>query len=112
MSREFGRAKSRSVVWLKTTMRSRTQQEKQAAIGWSREVWVFVNGQPVYADKNPFQPPAARKKPDGRCSLENGSFRLPLKAGDNEVAVAVANDFYGWGLILRLDDVKGVQLAH
>lgn len=112
MSREFGRAKSRSVVWLKTTMRSRTQQEKATAIGWSREVWVFVNGQPVYTDKNPFQPPAARKKPDGRCSLENGSFRLPLKAGDNEVAVAVANDFYGWGLILRLDDVKGVQLAH
>jgi hypothetical protein len=37
---------------------------------------------------------------------------LPLKAGDNEVAVAVANDFFGWGLILRLDDVKGVQLAH
>jgi hypothetical protein len=79
--------------------------------GWSREVWVFVNGRPVYADKNMYQPPTARKKPDGRCSLENGSFQLPLKAGANEVTVAVANNFYGWGLILRLDDVYGVQFA-
>jgi hypothetical protein len=25
--------------------------------------------------------------------------------------VAVANNFYGWGLILRLDDLEGIQLA-
>ena len=39
----------------------------------------------------------ARKFPDGRCSLENGAFTLPLEAGDNEVAVAIANNFFGWG---------------
>jgi len=37
---------------------------------------------------------------------------MPLNAGDNEVAVAVSNDFFGWGLILCLDDLDGVQLAH
>jgi hypothetical protein len=25
--------------------------------------------------------------------------------------VALANNFYGWGLELRLDDVKGVRIA-
>jgi hypothetical protein len=102
---------ARSVTWLKTTISSTTNQSKKAAIGWSREIWVFVNGQRVYADKNLYQPPSARKPPDGRLSLENGSFVLPLKAGDNEVAVAIANNFYGWGLILRLDDITGVRLA-
>jgi hypothetical protein len=27
---------------------------------------------------------------------------LPLEGGDNEVAVAMVNNFFGWGLKLRL----------
>jgi hypothetical protein len=114
VSRQYGlpyKHEGRGVVWLRTTIRSNADQKKHAAIGWSREIWVFVNGQPVFADKNLYQPPSARKTPDGRLSLENGSLELPLKAGDNEVDVALADDFYGWGLILRLDDLKGVSLA-
>jgi 3-keto-disaccharide hydrolase len=101
----------RSLTWLKTTIVSKTNQSKKVAIGWSRELWVFVNGQRVFADKNLFMPATARKAPDGRLSLENGSFVLPLQAGDNEVIVALANNFYGWGLILRLEDLDGIQLA-
>ena len=86
----------RTATWLKTTSSSRSQSKK-AAIGWSREVWVFVNGQRVYADKNLYLPPDARKVPDGRLSLlQNGSLVLPLNAGDNEVAIAIANNFFGW----------------
>jgi hypothetical protein len=66
----------------------------------------------VYADKNLYQPPTARKKPDGRCSLENGSVMLPLTKGRNDVVVAIANNFYGWGLMMRLDDVDGIRTAH
>ena len=101
----------RALTWLKTTISSTKSQSKKVAIGWSREIWLFVNGQPVFADKNLYQPASARKPPDGRLSLENGSFVLPLKAGDNEIAVALANNFYGWGLILRLEDLEGLQLA-
>jgi hypothetical protein len=70
-----------------------------------------VNGKLVYADKNLFDSEEARKFPDGRCSLENGAFTLPLEAGDNEVTVALANNFFGWGLMLRLADPEGVHLA-
>jgi hypothetical protein len=100
----------RPVAWMKTNITSDGNQTKKVSIGWLREVWVFVNGQQVYADKNFYQPPSARKMPDGRCSLENGSFELPLKAGVNEIEVAIASNFYGWGLIMRLDDVNGVRL--
>jgi len=74
-------------------------------------VWVFVNGKLLYADKNLFDQEAARKFPDGRCSLENGSAVLPLDAGDNEIAVAIANNFFGWGLMARLTDPEGVHLT-
>ncbi len=113
LSREYGLPlrPNRAVAWLKTTISSDRAQPKNVAIGWTREVWVFVNGKLVYADKNLYDPASARKAPDGRCSAENASFTLPLAEGDNEVAVALADDFFGWGLIFRLADSEGVHLA-
>lgn len=114
LSREYGRPvpqPNRAVAWLKTTIASDTKQTKKVDVGWTRELWVFVNGTLVYADKNLYDSDAERKAPDGRCSLENGTFTLPLEAGDNEVAVAVANNFFGWGLMLRLAELEGVHLG-
>jgi hypothetical protein len=113
ISREYGRPvpePNRAVAWLQTTITSDRKQTKNVEIGWTRELWVFVNGKLVYADKNFFELDKARKAPDGRCSLENGAFTLPLEAGDNEVAVAIANNYFGWGLMLRLADSEAVHL--
>lgn len=101
-----------SLAWLKTNIHTNKAQTRKVDFGWVREAWVFVNGKPVYQDKNLYQPPAARKSPDGRLAVENSSFQLPLNKGDNEVAVAVANNFYGWGIIFHLDDTKGIRLDH
>lgn len=114
ISREYGRPlpePNRAVAWLKTTVTSGKRQTKKVEVGWTRELWVFVNGKLVYADKNLFESDEARKAPDGRCSLENGTFSLPLEPGDNEVAVAIANNFFGWGVMVRLADADGVQLT-
>jgi 3-keto-disaccharide hydrolase len=114
ISRQYGLPvppPDRALTWLRTTITSDIAQDKKAAIGWTREIWVFVNGKQVYADKNLYQPPDARKAPDGRCSLENGSVVLPLTKGRNDVVVAVANNFYGWGLMMRLDDIAGLRTA-
>ena len=72
---------------------------------------MFVNGKLVYAEKNLFEVEGSRKFPDARCSLENGAAMLPLEPGENEIAVALANDFFGWGLMLRVAEPEGVQLA-
>jgi hypothetical protein len=112
VSRQYGLPlprPERAVTWLRTTIVSDAVQEKKVSIGWTREVWVFVNGKQVYADKNLYQPPDSRKKPEGRLSLENGSFTLPLTKGRNDVAVALANNFYGWALMMRLDNVDGIR---
>jgi hypothetical protein len=101
----------RALVWLKTTIHSDSAQQKHVELGWAREIVVYVNGQLIFADKNLYMPPEARKTPNGRLSIENGSLMLPLKAGDNQVAIAIVNNFYGWGLKMRFDDVKGVLLA-
>ena len=101
----------RSLAWIKTTITSDKAQSIHNSIGWVREIWVFVDGKLVYSDKNLFFPPAGRKTPDGRLSLANGSFRLPLNAGANNVAIAVASGFYGWAVIFRPDEITGLRFA-
>ena len=96
---------------MKTTITSDRKQTKKVEIGWTRELWLFVNGRLVYADKNLFEVEGSRKFPDARCSLENGAAMLPLEPGDNEITVALANNFFGWGMVLRVADPEGVRLS-
>jgi hypothetical protein len=55
-----------------------------------------------------------RKVPDGRLSLQNGGFDLPLHKGANEIVVAIDGNTpdmvgrYGWGFIMRLDSAAGI----
>lgn len=104
-------------TWLKTVVMSEHAQVQHVSIGWTREAWVFVNGELVYADKNLYGVPAASKTPDGRLSLDNGVFDLPLKKGRNEIDVLLDDDFgggaqhFGWGLMMRLPNLDGIQLS-
>lgn len=110
LSRQFGKSDTRRTIWLKTVIRSSRAQIKKADLGFSDEVWVLINGKLLYTDKNLFLHPI-RKQPEGRCALENGRIEIPLQAGDNELVVGVANDFFGWGLMARLENLEDIQLG-
>ena len=111
LSRKFGGGSNipRRVIWLKTIIKAAEAQKNIMNLGFSDEVWVFVNGQMVFLDKNNYLQPPMRKYPDGRISIQNSRFNITLKQGDNEIMVAVANDFYGWGLIARLEYMEGIS---
>ncbi len=109
LTRKYGNTVGKRLVWLKTNINSEKAQKKILHFGFSDEVCVFINGSSLYVDKNLFNTPMA-KRPDGRCSIENTSFKIPLKKGDNILMLGVDNFFYGWGIVARLDDLKGVKL--
>ena len=78
-----------------------------------------MNAKTLKIKKNFYYPDAERRAPDGRLSLENGSFMLPLHQGKNEVVLAMfaatrdkkdALTRYGWGAEMRFDDPKGIGL--
>jgi len=99
----------RRFAWLKTTIESDSAQERILQLGFSDEIWLFVNGEPLYTDKNYFGTPG-QKFPRGRCTIENASIKLPLHKGKNEILIGLANFFYGWGIVARLDDTDGIHL--
>lgn len=108
LTRKFGGNKSRKVVWLRTKITTKEVVKTRLQLGFSDEVWVFLNNQMVFVDKNLFQQAAMRKYPEGRMSKDNASFGINLKQGDNELLIAVTNDFYGWGIIARLESTDGI----
>ncbi|RDY60034.1 hypothetical protein [Flagellimonas nanhaiensis] len=110
LTKEFGATErgSRKLVWLKTTISSDKIQEKQLKLGFSDGVWVFINGQPLHQDKNYYGSPGM-KEPRGRCTIDNTSFKIPFREGENEILIGLTNYFFGWGIIARLQNTSGLK---
>jgi hypothetical protein len=99
----------RRMAWLKTTVYSGKAQIKTLNLGFSDEVWMFINGEFIHADKNYFGTPG-QKNPKGRCTIENSSIQIPLKEGKNEIMIALSNYFYGWGIVAKWADVDDLNV--
>ena len=108
VNRLFPVQKGRSVIFARHTLRSNAARRVLAGIGYSDDVTVFVNGEPIYAGVNGWdsRSPALNSFVDTRWE----SVFLPLRAGDNEIVLAVADDQrFGWGFALRIDDAAGLK---
>jgi hypothetical protein len=109
-----------AISWLRYSVLAKQAETKQVSLGWLGEAWIYVNGKLVADAKNFYYPPTERRDPDGRLSLQNGLFSLPLHAGSNEIAIALYSQTrdairprmkYGWGVIMRYGDMSGLSFA-
>jgi hypothetical protein len=108
VNRMFPVQKQRSVIFARHTLRSDSARRVLAGIGYSDDVTVFVNGEPLYVGGNAWdsRTPALNSFVDARWE----SIFLPLRAGDNEIVLAVADDQrFGWGFAVRIDDATGLK---
>ena len=108
LNRLFAVQKARSVVFAKHTLRSDAARRVLAGIGYSDDVTVFVNGEPIYVGVNGWdsRTPALNSFVDARWE----SAFLPLREGDNEIVFAVADDQrFGWGFAMRIEDATGLK---
>jgi hypothetical protein len=102
------------MIWLRTTVQSDREQVRHVSLGWLREIWIFAGEKSVFSGKNLYNVKGGRKAPDGRLSLENDGFDLPLHKGANEIVVAIDGNTpdmvgrYGWGFVMRLDGADGI----
>jgi hypothetical protein len=52
-----------------------------------------------------------RPRRDGLIGYEQARIYLPLRMGENDVAVVVSDSFGGWGIMGRLVDAPGLTLT-
>jgi hypothetical protein len=109
LTRKLGKSDLRRIVWLKVQIASEEAQKKVLDLGFSDEVWVFINGRVLYTGTNMYGHPVM-KEPDGRLALQNSSFAIPLQKGTNDLLIGVANNFYGWGIMARFREMKGITI--
>ena len=96
-----------NTVLVKTIINSDKDQIKQLQFGYSDIANVYVNGKIIYSGQNIF------RSRDYRYLGTIGFFDsvyLDLKKGDNEIIFGVTENFGGWGLKAKLEDLDGVKL--
>ncbi len=91
----------RFTAFLRTTLTSPAARRLLAGIGYSDDVTLFLNGEPVYAGINGWE-----SRAPGFASFVDPRFErvwLPLRAGVNEIVLAVTDDqLFGWGASMSM----------
>ncbi len=85
-------------IWARTTITSDKDEVKQFAFGYSDYVTIFLNGQILFTANSAYR----QRDPSflGIIGL-NDYIYLPLKKGNNELLLLVAESFGGWAFIFQ-----------
>ena len=91
------------IIFAKTTIESPTDQQKTFAFGYSDIITIFLNGKMLFCGNSAY----TSRDPSfqGIVGL-NDYINLPLKKGKNELMIALAESFGGWGFIFQ--DAKAI----
>ena len=108
LARVHGVRPGRNTVYARAKLRSKRRQEKAVELGFSDRAVVSLNGRPLYRGDGTY------RSRDYRFLGSIGywdALVLPLEEGENELLVAVSEDFGGWGVQARFADLDGVRFA-
>jgi len=89
-------------------IQSETDQLKALSFGFSDYALVFLNDKPLFLGRDNFL------SRDYRFLGTIGFFDmvfLPLKKGRNELWFVVMEDFGGWGMKAKFEDMNGIKLV-
>lgn len=97
-----------NTVFAAVTLRASEAGPVRVRFGFSDRVSVYLDGRPLYRGSDGWR--SRDYKFLGTVGLFD-ELVLPLEAGDNEVWLAVSEDFGGWGVTMQLVDGAGVEVV-
>jgi hypothetical protein len=100
-----GVAEGANTCWTRAMIRSDRARIVAMPFGFSDRAVVYLNGRALYRGDDSYRSRDYRFL--GSIGWYDTAF-LPLEAGDNDLAIAVSEDFGGWGVQARFDDLDGV----
>jgi hypothetical protein len=99
--------KTANAMVAKVLIQSASEQVKELSFGFSDYVIVYLNDKALYSGKDNFM------SRDYRFLGTIGYFDklfLPLKKGENELWFVVSEDFGGWGVKAKFENMEGITL--
>lgn len=98
----------RSAVLARLRLRAAQASPRRLDLGYSDEVSVFWNGRLLFYADASYSYDEPRR--EGLIGLDQTALFLPFQAGENELVLAIADSFGGWGLMARLADAAGIEI--
>jgi len=96
-----------NTVFAKVVIHSESDQIKEMMFGFSDRVQVFLDGKKLFAGNDSY------RSRDYRFLGTVGFFdslHLPLTKGENELILAISENFGGWGFRVKLKDINGINI--
>ncbi|MFM9950070.1 MAG: family 16 glycoside hydrolase [Saprospiraceae bacterium] len=87
------------VVFARTTIVAEKDEMRAITFDYSDQAQVFLNGKPLFRGDNTFRSKGPLYR--GEVYADNNVLYLPLKKGNNELLVAVAERANGWGYVFQ-----------
>jgi hypothetical protein len=109
IGRHVKRPARQAATIARLVLRASAERLQRVDLGYSDYVTVFVNGRPLFAGDAHYSFDEPRQ--EGVIGLFQSMAWLPLVRGDNEILLAVADGFGGWGLTARLEPTAGVSVV-
>ena len=105
LARANPRCGDRDTVFARAVIRSERTAVRALELGFSDRALVYLGGRALFRGDD------AYRSRDYRFLGSIGwydTLYVPLEAGDNELVVAVSEDFGGWGVQARFPDASGL----
>jgi hypothetical protein len=97
------------MAFARATITSSRAQTRRLFVSYSDGIGIYLNGTRVFAGRND----ADSRGPDylGIVGPEVEFVDLPLRAGQNELLLAITDKAFGWGFRARLDSRDGISVT-
>jgi hypothetical protein len=107
LARLHGVTDTANTVFARLRIHSDREQVKRLRFGFSDEVKAYFNDRLIYGGSDIYRSRDYRFL--GTVGLFDELY-LPLRKGDNELLLAVTENFGGWGIEAAFDDMDGISL--
>ncbi len=101
------RGNEKNTVFARLVMTAEQDQIKKMSLGFSDIVKVYVNDRAIFGGNDTYSTRDYRYL--GTVGFFDDIY-LPLKSGENEVLIAITENFGGWGLQARFDDLSDISI--
>ena len=98
----------RPAVLARIVVHAQEASDRRLNLGFSDEVSVFLNGRLLYYGDDSYSYTFPRRQ--GLMGLGQAAIFLPLEEGRNELVLAVADSFGGWGLMGQFENMSGLRI--
>jgi hypothetical protein len=107
LARLQGIKEGRNTVFARLIIQSEREQVKRIKFGFSDEVKAYFNDQLIYGGSDIWRSRDHRFL--GTISLFDDLY-LPLKKGENELWLAITENFGGWGVKALIENMDGIRI--